>query len=380
MNRGGDLVNRIPGIQLFWLVTSFDLGMALFVVLAPTIQTAHRDAWLSTVLATAASAFVTYVVVRVNRRYPDLTLIDYAQVILGKWLGRLVALLTVLQWTMVNGVIIRQTIDVLITSNYHRTPMWVFAVTITALAIYALSQGALQSLSRVTLLLGPIVLVALAGTIAVNISSIQFERLLPVYASTGTTTILAGAIPSFGFLGQAVLVGMFAPMMQHPQRMGLYAVGGVAVSGIVLTMGVVMVVGMFGSDLPARMWNPFLDGIRYISIAELFEKLDAVIVLAWFMSTFVRITVFLYVSTYGWARLFHIKNWRPLLWVIGSFDMVLALWPHNIISTIVTYVQVVHQPWAIPILLVAAPLLLWIVSAIRDWLNMDRRLSRRGGR
>ena len=367
----------MPGVQLFWLVSSFDLGMALFVVLAPTVKTAHRDAWLSTLLATAASALMTYVVVRVSRRYPDLTLIDYAQVILGTWLGRLVALLMVLQWTVVNGVIIRQTIDVIITSTYHRTPIWVFAVTITALAIYALYQRGLQSLSRITLILGPIVLVALAGTIVVNISSIQFERLLPVYASTGPTTILAGALPSFGFLAQAVLVGMFAPMIEHPQRMGRYVVGGVVVSGGVLTMAVVMVVGMFGPDLPARMWNPFLDGIRYISIAELLEKLDAVIVLAWFMSAFVRITVFLYVSAYGWARLLHIKNWRTLLWVIGTFDMVLALWPHNIISTFITYVQVVHEPFAMPIVLVAAPLLLWIVSTIRDWLGRDERRDKR---
>ncbi len=367
-------------MQLFWLVAAFDLGMALFVVLAASIKIAQRDAWLSVVLATLASMLIMYAVMRVSLRHPDLTMVEYTPVILGKWIGLPLAVLMLLHWTAVTGVIVRQTTDVLITSAYHQTPIWVFVFTIIALAIYALHQGGLQTLSRMAFLIGPIILVALIGPMIANVPNIQFVRLLPVYAATGPAKIIAGTVPTYGFLGQAILVGMFTPMVQHPSRMTRYAVAGIAASGAVLTLGTMMVLGLFGPDLPARMWNPFLDALRYVSIAGVFEKSDAIIVLAWFMSAFVRIAAFLYVSAYGWARLFHLRNWLPFLWGLGVLDAVVALWPHNIVSTFVTWIQTVHEPIAVPVLLTATPLLLWAASAVRGWLGGERGQAKQKAR
>ncbi len=370
----------MSGVQLFWLVATFDLGMALFVMLAPSVKIAQRDAWLSDVLATLCSMLIMYAIMRVSLRHPDLTMVDYMPVILGKWIGLPLAVLMLSHWTAVTGIIVRQTTDVLITSVYHQTPVWMFVLTIIALAIYASHQGDVQAISRLTFLLGPVIAVALVGPMIANVPNIQFARLLPVYAASGPAKIIAGAVPTYGFLGQAILVGMFTPMVQHPSRMTRYAVAGVAVSGAVLIMGAVMVVGLFGAELPTRMWNPFLDAIRYISIAGVFEKFDAIIVLAWFMSAFIRISAFLYVSAYGWARLFHMRNWRVLLWGLGVIDAMVALWPHNIVSTFVTWIQTVHEPIAIPVLLTATPLLLWVVSALRGRLGKGRGQAKQKAR
>ena len=69
------------------------------------------------------------------------------------------------------------------------------------------------------MLLGPLTLLALVGDLIFNIPNVHFSRLLPVYAGTGPQGILAGSLPSLGFVGQTVLVSMFAPFMQTPKLM-----------------------------------------------------------------------------------------------------------------------------------------------------------------
>ncbi|MHB1629855.1 MAG: GerAB/ArcD/ProY family transporter [Bacilli bacterium] len=223
----------------------------------------------------------------------------------------------------------------------------------------------LQSLSRCTMLLGPLTLLALVGDLIFNIPNVHFSRLLPVYAATGPQAILAGSLPSLGFVGQTVLVSMFAPFMQTPKLMTRYAVLGVLVAGVFLTMTAAVIVAMFGPDLSSRMWNPFFDITRYISIADIFQNVEAVVILVWFLSAFVRVAVYLFVATYGWARLFRINHWQPLLWVVGPLSAAEAFLPNNIVFSSISYTEHVIQLFVTPVLVIAIPLLLWITAVIR---------------
>jgi spore germination protein KB len=54
---------------------------------------AGRDCWLSLITALLPALFIGYIVASLSRLFPGKTLIEYSELIVGKWMGKGLALL-----------------------------------------------------------------------------------------------------------------------------------------------------------------------------------------------------------------------------------------------------------------------------------------------
>lgn len=355
---------KLSGAQTFWLLTLFTTGMSLFLALAPAIRCAHNDAWISVLLSLLASAFLTFAVVRTALCYPGETLVQYSQRIAGRWIGRAISLLYLLHWTLLAGVVARQTGDFMMTSQFHRTPLWVFVISLVALAWYLL-HGGIGSIGRAGLIIGPIVMAGLLMTMLFGLPDSHWMRLLPFYWANGGTAILQGALPVWSYTGNGVMVGMLVPFMKDPDRGGRLAVAGVAVSCLFLAGAAVQIVAVFGPDLPAAMWSPFFDLTRYTSVSSFMEEIEPFIIIFWVFTAFVRVSVFTFIASYGWSQFFGSSRFRPFLGAVALSAAAEAFVPSNIAYSSILYNRTIVAAWLGPVLFAAVPLLLWLVAAIR---------------
>ena len=64
-------------------------------VTLPTIAAtfAKQDAWMTPVISSFPGIVVILLVTELGRRFPGMTIIEYLQVILGKWIGKVVGAL-----------------------------------------------------------------------------------------------------------------------------------------------------------------------------------------------------------------------------------------------------------------------------------------------
>ena len=117
----GKVTNR-QGILLlcFTLVVS----TAVLFLPAITATTAGRDGWISVLtVATAYGLLVAWVIIKLGSKFPDRTLVEYAPVIFGPYLGKLIGVAYVFWFTHINSVIVREFGDFLLASFMPETPL-----------------------------------------------------------------------------------------------------------------------------------------------------------------------------------------------------------------------------------------------------------------
>jgi spore germination protein KB len=355
----------ITGGQLFWITNMFDLGMAAFLMVSPTVQRVKNDAWISLIISGLLSMLATWISIRLSRYHPDKPFIDYVNDIVGPWFGKFIGVIYVVNWIFVTGMVLRQITDILVTSQFHRTPTYLFIISMSLIAIYALHNNGIQSLGRVTEVIGPLVLVIAMITFALDLSNMDWKRLLPIYVTSGPHLLFYGAIPAASFMAQSSYVHMILHFVKDPRKSGNQAIWGTGLASVFLVLSGIFTVGTFGTDLCTKMWNPVLSMAQYISVAEIIQNTDAIILVIWFLTAFIRIGFFLFLSIYGTSRVLGRQNWKASTAWVTITCIIIALLPRNMIESSVTYPQKVVEPFVLPVLLFAVPLVLWFIAFLR---------------
>lgn len=355
---------KISSKQVFWLISSMEIGMSVLLTISPVIREAKQDAWLSIIIATGACLLMTFIAVKLSLLYPKQTLIQFSQLILGKWLGKVIVIPYFIMWYSVIGIILRQSSDFIHLVLFRRTPLWVIILLALILIIYSTYAGGIEGIGRSSELLGPFIFVALIIVLILGFKTIHFDRILPVYQDTGFITIFKGAITPLSFLGESVMMTMLVGFMSKPKKALSSSIWGVLISGTFLIIATIFVILIFG-NLGSRMWYPFFDMARYLSFMEFIQNIDAVIVVVWLCSVFIKLSLYMFFASYGTAQWLGVKDWRKLIWVVSFIGFVLALIPANVDVSSSDFPSKFWIPFILPINMIGIPIFLLSIGLIR---------------
>ncbi|MFB5192380.1 GerAB/ArcD/ProY family transporter [Alicyclobacillus fastidiosus] len=355
---------KISSVQIFWMMASMEIGMTVLLSMSPSIGDAKQDAWISMLIATSAVLLIVFIATKLSLLYPNQTLIQFSQIILGKWLGKIIVIPFFVMWYTVTGIILRQSSDFLHLALFRRTPLWAIILLALILMVYATYLGGIEGIGRCSEFLGPVIIIALTVVLVLSVKNMHWTRILPVYHDSGGAAILKGAISPFSFLGESVMITMLVGFMSKPQEALSRAMWGVGLACVFLigtTLGVILT---FGS-LAAKMWYPFFDMVRYVSVMEFIQNIDAVIVVVWLCSVFIKLSLYTFIASYGTAQWLGVTNWRKLIWFVSLIVFILALVPANADVSSIDYPTKFWVPYVVPINMVGIPLLLLTVGTIR---------------
>ncbi|TVX99058.1 GerAB/ArcD/ProY family transporter [Cohnella terricola] len=356
---------RISGRQLFWLVFSIEIMLAMLYSVSATVTAAGQDTWISMLLAGLIGLGIVLLIVKLSMRYPQQTFVQYSQTIMGKWAGRLLIVPYFIMWIFLNSMVLRNSADFVYLALFTKTPLYVIMVTLMILVVYVVFTGGLTGIARCGELMGPIILVVILGTCLLSINHLNWHLLTPVFWDSGGTGILKGTLPAAAFYGDVIMFSMVFAFMSNPKQALSRTMWGIALSSVLVLFGAALVIMTFGPELPARMWAPFFGMTRFISVLGFIQNVDIFVVVIWLFSAFIKLSLFLFVTVYGTAQWLNLKNWRSLIWVLAPLILIFALLPQNATAPIKDYVQQFWLPYVIPINVIGIPLLLWGVSMMR---------------
>lgn len=358
---------KVSGSQIFWMITSMEIGMTLLLTIAPAIRDAKQDAWISMIIGGFAGMLITYLVVKVSLLYPDQTLIKFTQTILGKWIGRFIVIPYFITWYSVLGVIIREASDYLHLALFYQTPLWVLMLGLLIVVVY-MTYGGIETIGRCSEIFGPIILVTLVVVAVLSIVNFEWKRILPVYADSGLIGILKGSLPVTSFLGESMMLLMLVPFVTKPEKVLVRSISGVAVASVfifIMTLGVILTFG----NLASEMWYPFNRMIRFISIMEFIQNVDVLIVILWLLSIFIKLSMLLFLTSYGTAEWLGIKKWRNLIWVTAGVTFAIAVFFPDVDTSAIIYPVKIWIPYVLPLDMFAIPLFIWLVAIIKKKLK-----------
>lgn len=102
-----------------------------------------------------------------------------------------------------------------------------------------------------------------------------------------------------------------------------------------------------------------------ISLFGFIDNFDAVPVVIWISSVFVKLAVYLFLVSYGTAQFLKVQSWRIMIWFIAPVMFVFALIPQNVIEATTNYLQRYWVPFALPVNMLGLPLLMLIIGSLK---------------
>lgn len=307
---------KISTTQLFVLVVLFEMGSAILVGIAAG---AKQDAWIAVLMGLIGGLMVFYVYYRLFVYYPDLPLTSYLQKIIGKWFGRLIGVLYVVYFLYCASRVLRDFGELLSSTIYNSTPLFVINSLMILTIIYAIHKG-FEVISRVgEIFFGVVYVTAILGMLLIVFSGlIHLENLKPILENGMKPVIKTFLTQTITFpFGEMVVFTMLLPFLRDKKKAKIVCLSGMILSGINITITVIVNISVLGVALFYRSTFPLLTTVGRIQIADFIERLDVLFMLYLIIGGFFKIAIYFYAAVAGAADIFRIPNQRKIGFPLG---------------------------------------------------------------
>lgn len=357
-------ISKISKKQLFTLILLFEMGSAIVVNLG---MQAKQDAWLAILLGTGSGVCMFLVYDHLYHQYDERPLTQYVRIILGNYIGSLLALLYIFYFLYLSARVLRDFGDLLLSSTLEATPMLVINSMLMFVIGSAVYYG-LEVIGRTGEIILPVMaLLALITGGAISFSHIfHIENLLPVL-ERGWEPVIKAAFPltiTFPF-GETIVFSMILPYLSEKAHSRKTGVKAILISGLILTVTIVTNIAVLGVSQASSEQFPLLTTVGKINVGDFIQRVDAVALSALILGGFFKISIFFYAGVSGMKELFSIQKKKHTLFLVASFVIVVTTYSLNMASSFANHIEVglqqvpyyLHLPFQIGI-----PILLLVIT------------------
>lgn len=286
---------RINSIQLLLLLLMADIATSLFTVSSRAISTAGPDAWISILLlGSVYGLLVAWIALSLSRRFPSKVFTEYLPDIVGRIPGKILAgIFAILLMLLCGGILSQGSLFVHI-AFLRETPPLVLDLLMIAAACYGAFLG-LEVIARHNLLLFGFLSAATVLVVLLGLPDINTDNFRP-FMENGFMPVLLGGKDSAAWRGEVFLLLIFYPYLNLKQEAAHAAYGMVFLAGIYTTFVTMATIGTFGNEVASAQIYPVYRLARYISIGQIIERIDIIVVIIWVSAVIIKLAIFLYAA------------------------------------------------------------------------------------
>lgn len=351
---------KISSHQALLLVIASGLGDIFVVITVPAVTDAGRDGWIAVLLAYAISIVVGLFLVDLGHRFQKKTIVQYLPVVLGKFIGKTLGLAYILvMWTM-SFVIFRESREV-IGFFLPKTPQFAIGILIAILIIYTMKKG-IEVFARVTEILIVIIIGSIVFVILASLNDSNLKNLLPVLENGYEPLIKALPTPLSYGMETILFAALWLPCLKDSNKSKKALVVGLSISGILLTLLVIINIAFTGIELSKELTYPLFYMFSYIDIGSFLRGFEAIFMLIWIASSYLELLVFFYPPVVGLAQWLNLKDYKVLIIPMFIITWWMSLIPSSLMENLVvdkfvgTYIKL---PIGLSILII------WMIAVIR---------------
>lgn len=344
--------------QLLALMILFEFGTAIVIHVG---LEANHVIWLSILFALPGGILLYLIYTYLLRQYPDLIVSGYIRAILGPIAGWPICLFLAGYFLYNAARNLREAGDLLITSVYDETPLFVMNTVMILAMIYVLGKGVEVFFRLAQFYLFIITALGIAGFSALLFSGeLDFKQIWP-YGGADWLTALKSAYPSiltFPF-GEIFCFATVLPLVDDKQAVRGAGVKAIVVSGTILAVTHAAQIAVLGESIYKRSTFPLLTAISIVDIANFLQRLDALVMLTLIICVFFKMSMYCYAVMAIMSDLFRMPSNELLASPVGIvvlFMSIFSAWSfpeHAAEGRTASLVMLLLLTVGLPLLLVA---------------------------
>ncbi|GED69974.1 germination protein GerKB [Brevibacillus reuszeri] len=332
---------RISVRQVVVLTFMFTLGDMLQLFPSIVSSDSQQDGWISAVIVMIAGVFVTAIILTTFQFAPGLTLIQSCLHAFGNVLGFVISIWYLFFLLIDCSYLVREIGGFMTTSIFITTPLPFVNLLIILLMLWAFKAG-LEAMGRSAEILLPLLLIAITILIVSLLPQMNIHHFKPV-GENGIVPILKSSLLGTAFsFGELFAFLMIFPYVKLGSNMNKEVLFGSFAAGLIFSIITAMCIGVIGPKLTAFSTYPMYTLAQKVNLGNFFQRIEAIMALAYLITTFFKALVVYYAFITGTVQLFRLKDRRSLFLPSGVLIFGLAV----IIAPDVTYYLVeLVTPW-----------------------------------
>ncbi|GGJ60182.1 spore germination protein KB [Anoxybacillus voinovskiensis] len=314
---------KISALQLAMMMYPAIIATAILLVPAITAHHAKQDMWLSPIWAAFTGAITVWIAIRLHEYYPKQTAIEYSAQIAGKWFGNIIGFVFLFFYLHASGIIVREYGEFIIGNFFIRTPLLFIMGSMILVCAFAV-RGGVEVVARLSEVAVPVVIVVIALFVIMLIPDMEIKNMFPIFEH-GILPSLKGAIIPQSWFSECFLIAFLLPYVANQQdgkKYALFSVVAICLTLVMVNFTVLFVLG----NITARFVYPVMSAVRYISIADFLEHLEAFVMAIWVAGAFLKIAVFYYVLVLSTAQWLRLTDYRLIVFPIGFLILLFGNW------------------------------------------------------
>lgn len=355
---------KISPQQFGILVIFYSIGTAILIIPAQIASIAKQDAWIAATLGVGLALLLVVLYTALGNRFTDKTLVEINEILLGKWLGKLVSLSFVVFSLIGAAILVIIVGNFLTTQIMPETPIEAIHILFVAIVVMAVRLG-IETIARAAEIFFPW-FVFLFFMLVVFISpQIEVENLQPVFETSVKPMIHASiSLISIFSLSSIIFLMIFPVSVNQPKQAQKAFFWGTFIGGIFLIIIIALTILVLGVDQTARHIYPSYALARKINVADFLQRIEAIMAVMWFITIYFKLVMYFHVTVIGLSQILNIKDFRPLTLPLGVILVSLSLIIYPNIIYAAKWTKETWLPYALTYGLFL-PLLLLVVAKFR---------------
>jgi len=354
--------------QAIVIIILFLLGNSL---LLGSGNQAKQDAWIAVIIAIPFSIILALMFSRILSLYPGKDLFDIFQLVMGKFIGKILSILMIWFFFHDAALIFRVIGDFTNTLVFPDTPVIMPLIFFAMLVIWSLKAG-IEVLGRWAEFFAWVVILIVIFVPVLSIPQMDISRLKPIL--NGVTPVLKGAFASFTYpFAQIVVFTMIFSNISKVKNHKKTFIVSILIGGGLIVLTVLRNLLVLGNDTLYRLYFHSTMAVSLISLG-LLERLEMTVIIVFLVCAFVKVSIATFAVCNGISKVFGFTDYKfiatPVVFLMLSFSFFVTkstMEMNFFLSDIWPYYAFVFE--------VIIPLVIFIVAEIRHKSSKSSKVS-----
>lgn len=352
---------QVTMIQAAIVLISTIIGVGVLALSLFAVRAADSGAPLVTFIGILIGSLGLWLVTVLGMRFPTQTIIQYSEVLIGKWTARVFSILIIVFFSVLTALASREFGEVVVTSVLTKTPLEVTVIVMLLLAAVS-SRADMTTFTYFHHFYFPLIVFPLVLIVVLSLKNAQLVNLLPIWGNE-PSGMSKGILTMAALFQGSFIMTIVIPAMRKPDRAMLASLVGMLISGGLYMLIVVATVGVFGAEEIKNLVWPTLELAKTTSLpANILERLDGAFLAVWVTAVFTTLLSTYYLAIHFLSQLLHLRDHKLFSFFLIPFIYVIAMFPQNLLQ-MYGIIQIVGR-WGL-VITVVYPLVLLVVALIR---------------
>ncbi|MGE5417565.1 MAG: GerAB/ArcD/ProY family transporter [Acidobacteriota bacterium] len=315
---------RISGRQFMALLIISRMTPVILICTSINLVKYSSTAWVNEALGSLLALPMVWLIANLSSKYPDQTIVQYAETLLGRFFGKTIGLIFIITVVMTSATVLRSLGETITIAMMPGTPILVFLLMVVFLAANAARNG-LEVYTRIAEILAFVTIFIMAMLVILNYNIMDFKELKPLYFPEGIAPLIPPTSSVLSYFCEFFVLAMLVPYLRKPQQAVRFSLLAVMITGSMLVFLCIGMTAVFGGTVNS-LSLPAFTLARQVSLMHFFERIESLVAIVWFFAAGTKVAFTLWAASVGFAQLFQLRDYRPLVYpvagIVGSLSLI----------------------------------------------------------